>query len=194
MHDDPHVPVAMFETHRSPQRWKPVAHVNPHVSPSQVVKPFAGAAHGVQDAPQLFGSVSETHDPPHEWNPGLHPVPQAVPSHEATPPGGTGHGVHDVPQFAVELFATHELPQRCIPLVQTQLAPSHGAASASVASKLISLRSVSDPSAPSRGPSRLPSRCRYALKSYAQPTAKTMIERKRASDAREGRAMESGYH
>jgi len=164
------------------------------VSPSQVVTPFVGAEHGVQDAPQLAGSVSATHDPPHEWNPGLQPVPQAVPSHEATPPGGTGQGVHDVPQVAVELFATHELPQRCMPLAHGQLAPSQIAPSASVASKTISPWSVNAPSVPSRAPSTLPSRCRYALKSYAQPTEKKMIERKRASDARKGRAMFSGYH
>ena len=65
--------------------------------------PFAGAAHGVQDAPHVAVEWSSAHAAPQAWKPALQEKPHWVPSQVELPfCGGTGHGVHDVPHVAVE--------------------------------------------------------------------------------------------
>jgi hypothetical protein len=42
-----------------------VAQLNPHAPFTQTGSPFAGAEHGVHDAPHAVGSPLPMHDPPH---------------------------------------------------------------------------------------------------------------------------------
>jgi len=47
------------------QSAKPGAHAKPHVEPSHVANPLAGASHGVQLAPQDASDPSDTQTSPH---------------------------------------------------------------------------------------------------------------------------------
>jgi len=49
----------------------PCSHVKPHVFPSQVAVPPAGATHGWHDVPQEFGSLLATHRLLQLWVPGV---------------------------------------------------------------------------------------------------------------------------
>jgi hypothetical protein len=51
------------------QRNWSAGHLPPHLSPSQVAVPPAGAAQAEQEVPQFAGSLLSTHCPPHRWKP-----------------------------------------------------------------------------------------------------------------------------
>jgi hypothetical protein len=115
--------------------------VNPHVVPSQVAVPCAGAAQVVQEIPQLLGLALGWHVPEQSWVPLLqtpeheaawamhwpahslkpvgHEPPQLVPSHIADPPIGTGQATQAMPQLATSVLLTHCPVQMCVPGPQT---------------------------------------------------------------------------
>jgi hypothetical protein len=51
----------------APEGWYPGLQVKPHDLPSQVALPFAGFAHGVQEAPHVVVLVLATHCGPQAW-------------------------------------------------------------------------------------------------------------------------------
>jgi len=67
VHDvGPHELTSSLETHAPPQTWKPGLHTQPHAPAAlQVAVAFAGAAHGVHDAPHVAGSTLLAHALPH---------------------------------------------------------------------------------------------------------------------------------
>ncbi len=124
--------------------------MKPHDAPSQVAVPLVGAAHGVHEAPQLFGLALGWQLPEQSWLPAAHtpehdaplsmqapahsfiPVgqdpPQDVPSQVAEPPLGIGQVTHAMPQFATSEFLTQVPVQSWNPDAQPVLPPAPPAA------------------------------------------------------------------
>jgi hypothetical protein len=156
--------------------------VNPHVVPSQVAVPCAGAAQAVQDVPQLLGLAFGWHVPEQSWVPVLqtaeheaacamhwpahslkpvgHEPPQLVPSHVAEPPIGTGQATQAMPQLATSVLLTHWPVQICAPEPQT--VPASGfcprSAFASTGLSTAEPESTIEPPAPESFPASPPSR------------------------------------
>ena len=53
------------DTHAPLHAVNPALHVNPQRAPVQVATPFAGAEHGVHDAPHVVTDVLSAHALPH---------------------------------------------------------------------------------------------------------------------------------
>src|SRR5205807_879253 len=59
----PQLATALLETHWPEQAWYPELQTNPHAPETQVGNPFAGAVHGVHEAPQALALPFEVHCP-----------------------------------------------------------------------------------------------------------------------------------
>lgn len=140
--DCPHAVASMSCTQELPQAWYPVAHVNPHLVPSQDAwEAPAGTGQTTQDGPQPVTSFAAKQKPLQGWVPvGQEPAqltfaamqtpsqstlgaghlpPHDFPSQVALPPCGTAHAVHAVPQLLMSSLRTQLPPHACSPDGQT---------------------------------------------------------------------------
>lgn len=77
-----------------------------------VALPLAGAAHGVQDAPQLLALSLATHEFPHRCVPAGQTCPQNPLPQVANPPAGAAQVVQELPQALASSLRTQVSPQR----------------------------------------------------------------------------------
>jgi hypothetical protein len=104
---------AAVERHLSPDGTYPWSQAMPHLVPSQVAWPCAGAGQGVQLVPHVATLSLRTHSlMPHSWKPSLQLMPHLPPVQVALPLAGTRHGLHE-PQCSGSVCAsTHRWPHR----------------------------------------------------------------------------------
>ena len=109
--------------HAPASSWKPALQAMPQLAPSHVAEPFAGAAQGVHEAPQLCTLVSCAQAPPHRCAPLSHEVSTHVPLaelHAPVPPGNAVvQSAASGPQ-ARSVSAAQSVPLTCCPAGQAQ--------------------------------------------------------------------------
>lgn len=87
--------------------------MKPQLIPSQVATALTGTGHGVQELPQLVGSVSPTQTLPQRWKPTLHRKPQPPAVHVAVALAGAVQAIAQEPHAVGSVCtSTQRIPQR----------------------------------------------------------------------------------
>jgi hypothetical protein len=82
--------------------------------------PPVGTGQGVQEAPQVAGSVESTQAPLQAWRPVAQAMPQAPPTQVAVPLATPGQTWHALPQAEASVSLTQPEPHLWNPVAQTK--------------------------------------------------------------------------